>query len=118
MRMRHAGSPPRPRLSARLLGVMSLLSLLLCAAVVAVWVRSYWVGDVLTWARVDVDQESVVRYFATRLVIGRGGVGLVYHMQNYGENDSADIARIRKREGFEWLTEPRPHYVYHSIERG
>jgi hypothetical protein len=39
----------------RLLNLCTLLSLLLCAAVCGLWVRSHWVRDTLTWAR-----ESVV----------------------------------------------------------
>ena len=34
----------------RLLNLLTALSLLLCVAVVALWVRSYWVADTLSWS--------------------------------------------------------------------
>jgi hypothetical protein len=37
----------------RLLNLLTMLSLLLCLAVCAVWVRSYWVEDRLVWRRFD-----------------------------------------------------------------
>ena len=35
----------------RLLNLLTILSLLLCVAAVALWIRSYWAGDELQWTR-------------------------------------------------------------------
>ena len=43
----------------RLLNVLTLLSLLLCVAVVALWVRSYWVSDGYEFVRKGVRWEAV-----------------------------------------------------------
>jgi hypothetical protein len=46
---RHAGG--RDNVKRRLLNLMTLLSLLLCVAVTALWVRSYAVSDEVMWLR-------------------------------------------------------------------
>ena len=51
----------------RLLNLLSALSLLLCAAVVAMWVRSHWVGDRLS-RQADGRAHAVYS--------GRGGFGV------------------------------------------
>src|SRR5437773_2940692 len=33
----------------RLLNLLTVLSLLICVAVMALWVRSLWIGDMVTW---------------------------------------------------------------------
>jgi hypothetical protein len=41
-------------MARRLFTVLSVLSLLLCVAVVVLWVRSYWVYDVVRWNRLQL----------------------------------------------------------------
>ena len=38
-------------MTRRLLNFLTALSLLLCVAVVALWVRSYWVSDEVRWGQ-------------------------------------------------------------------
>ena len=37
----------------RLLNLLTALSLVLCVAVLALWVRSHWVRDTVEWANTD-----------------------------------------------------------------
>jgi hypothetical protein len=57
----------------RLLNLLTALSLLLCVAVVALWVRSYWVADVLQSGRVAFEGPWYTAS-ACWIVSGRGGV--------------------------------------------
>ena len=60
-------------MARRLFTLLSALSLLLCAAVGVLWVRSYWVGDMLRW---NDRGEEVGRFVDrnVRLYSGQGGV--------------------------------------------
>jgi hypothetical protein len=58
----------------RLLNLISVLSLLLCVAVVALWVRGYWESDLLGYVAVRADGGR----FAGWVCSGRGGVGFTF----------------------------------------
>ena len=59
----------------RLLNVLTALSLLLCAAAAAMWVRGYFVSDRFFWHAFEDDGDRT--YWRYHLVLsGRGGVGL------------------------------------------
>ena len=49
-----------PMLRRRLLGVLSLLSLIMCGATVVLWVRSYWVRTEIAWSRVPRASEKLI----------------------------------------------------------
>jgi hypothetical protein len=65
-----------PIVKRRLFTILSALSLLLCAAVCLLWMRSYWVGDFVGWhRRVVGDPTYVERMWAASTE--PGGFGLV-----------------------------------------
>ena len=69
----------------RLLNFLTALSLLLCAATAALWVRSYWVGDRLEWNR-ERRETHVHDWWQTSLASECGGLSL-YH--RHGTETSA-----------------------------
>src|SRR3954466_12133045 len=74
-----AGSPPlrhgHTRMTRRLFNLLTLVSLLLCVAVAALWVRSYGYGDVLTDRRAELLPEGSVGIRSTTVMALRGGIG-------------------------------------------
>jgi hypothetical protein len=64
----------------RLLNLLTAMSLLLCVAVVVVWVRSYWVGDALLWGEVSGSPVSVAGVSTSSgvVAVGRGSVDADY----------------------------------------
>jgi hypothetical protein len=81
----------------RLLGVLTLLSLLLCVALGAAWARSYWHGD-----RVDaVVMGSAYLRTSTwmfALFSGKGGVGVSEAHSAYAYDDEASWRRVVESE--------------------
>src|SRR5690242_6266147 len=68
--MRHGGAGPAAArrgqcMKRRIFNLLAALSLLLCAATVVVWVRSYWINDVVTRSRTDGFGSGVVSIVAT-----------------------------------------------------
>jgi hypothetical protein len=66
----------------RLFNLMTALSLLLCVAVVAVWVRSRFHYDILTWRRCDERGKVVNPVVATT----RGRVELIWRVVYHSSN--------------------------------
>jgi hypothetical protein len=64
------------RLARHLLTLCSAVSLLLCAAMCALWVRSYRVGDTV-YATVIQPEAAEERWSLTHVCTGRGGLGFV-----------------------------------------
>ena len=75
-----------PRRRRRLVNLAAALSLVLCVAMVGLWVRSYWRRDqasltVLRWVtvvRADGTSKRFATYHSVIAVSGRGGVMLQY----------------------------------------
>jgi hypothetical protein len=65
-----------------LLNLLTALSLLLCVAVVALGVRSYWVADELRWTRADNVGRVHYRWYAT-IVSSRGGLAICQDAEVY-----------------------------------
>jgi hypothetical protein len=89
----------------RLFALVSALSLLLCVAATAMWVRGYWAGDAwfYTWAKpaansnpeqVDLDGW----YFGS----ASGGCALVFDHTRYERTDYEAIAHDLPRPGFRY----------------
>jgi hypothetical protein len=57
-------------LARHLFTLCSAVSLLLCIATCALWVRSYWVGHSVMTRRTQIEH-------ATRVVVGSNGIGIV-----------------------------------------
>src|SRR6187402_803795 len=63
-----------PRMTSRLLNLLTVLSLLLCVAVCVLSARSYWVQYVLVWEVPDARDSARGRVF--RLTTCLGEIGL------------------------------------------
>src|SRR5688500_6142897 len=62
-----------------LLNLVTAVSLLLCVATVVLWVRSYWVGDRVSWARggrVDAVYSGAGGFGVSRITNGSGARGV------------------------------------------
>jgi hypothetical protein len=66
----------------RLLNLLTLLSMLLCAAVAALWVRSYRVTDQLLRSALEAD-GGLTYWTQDYLCVGRGGVGMGRVVQSF-----------------------------------
>jgi hypothetical protein len=66
------------RLLRILLNAAIVLSLMLCVAVVVLWVRGYWVTDAVEWGRHNYETDTTFRHSARWMgaFSGRGGVAL------------------------------------------
>jgi hypothetical protein len=87
-------------LKRRLLNLLTALSLLLCVAVVALWVRSYWVADYLCYTRLT-PRETVVRAEDVAVVVSEGGVAALVTLQGY-EVDSPEVPAALSVAGLSW----------------
>jgi hypothetical protein len=102
----------------RLVAFVSAASLLLFAAVCALWVRSYWVSDAVEWRRVTRDERTVYSWYLL-LSSGRGGVGF---SRDAEDNDAryATVRDVGSRWSFTgWRTAvpTYPQPVFHSGAR-
>ena len=59
-------------MARRLIHLLTLLSLVLCVAAAALWVRGYWASDVFGWVAVRPGGGRVAVWVCS----GRGGLGL------------------------------------------
>ena len=64
----------------RLLTILSALSLLLCAAVCVLWLRSYFVGDRFFWSFFG-EEGAYTLWTQDMVLIGEGGVGFKRSVQ-------------------------------------
>jgi hypothetical protein len=91
-------------LKRHLLNLLTALSLLLCVAVVALWVRSYWVTvwRECRWFSPQPDRRSTELYAA----VGRGSmlVGLNFLGNSWGPS------RCFPTSGVEWTRDSDEHH--------
>jgi hypothetical protein len=66
----------------RLPVALSVASLVLSVALLAMWVRSYWVGDTWLWQRVTRDERIIYSWYM-ELTSGAGGIGLSRDTEDY-----------------------------------
>ena len=105
----------------RLLNLMTALSLVLCLAMVALWVRSHWRADIGSWAaqtyetyqemsawRLErwmiISSRGEVEFIHTDHYVGRGRrteAGFIYRNRPADENARAYDPRLSRRLGFE-----------------
>jgi hypothetical protein len=76
-------SPPMTR---RLFTILSAVSLLLCAATCALWVRSYRVGDDVT-VRQSIDYGAALGQRTTNVRVGRGGLKVEWDLMRVATPD-------------------------------
>jgi hypothetical protein len=107
------------RLLRILLNAGAVLSLLLCAATLAVWVRSYWVGDLLyhsrsRFAAVKGGPGTQVRVHATEvlLISGRGGLAVEVRLTDTIASDPVPVPMPASSSIVEslWKAYPDPRY--------
>lgn len=71
-------------LRRRLLGVLSLLSLILCVATVVLWVRSYWVAyDFKSSTARTTSKKDGYRASGWGVSIGKGGIAFVVESDGF-----------------------------------
>jgi hypothetical protein len=96
------------RLGRILRGALTILSILLCLASVAMWVRGYWRWDVVGWTRpVRHDAETHDTQSGFFYVWSSGGGVVVY-----GGYCSPDAVRRLLVEGWYWNTSGRATVRY------
>src|SRR5688500_17921214 len=97
-------------MTRRLLNLVTLVSLVLCAAAVALWVRSYWVADSFAWRRAPPDGATRVSASAA-LHTGRGGIMWqeVRTTRPAGDARPDGPPHVQFTPG--WHTDPRPRAV-------
>ena len=76
-------------MTRRLLNFVASLSLVLSAAALLLWVRSYWWGDNFNVARWTTD-GSIIHQRAVHLVSGKGGVCLLTAFLQFAPSESYD----------------------------
>jgi hypothetical protein len=91
-----------------LLNLLKVLSLLLCVAVVALWVRSYWLEDNVAWVAVKRDDTRVAERF--RQVFSHKG-RITWRSKirylTFATPEGAALQRTTMRgDGPEWAAEP------------
>lgn len=95
----------------RLLNRATVLSLLLCAAIALLWLRSYWLTD--DWSRDAYGLDSGGVYHKA-LLVRSGGGGLALARKVYTNRDPAVVAvwRTARSAGFPltWRTDPSVQY--------
>lgn len=77
-------------LRARLFNLATVISLLLCAAIALLWLRSYWVSD--DWSRDAYGLDSG-RVFHKALLIRSGGGGLAVARKVYTNSAPSVVSR-------------------------
>ena len=93
-----------------ILNLLTTLSLLLFAAAVALWVRSYWVGDSFAWRRELPDGATRVGVSAA-LHTGRGGIMWQELRTTRPAGDAHGDVLVYLRFAPGWHTDPRPGAV-------
>src|SRR5687767_11644470 len=98
----------------KLVNLATIVSLLLCVATVALWVRSYWRSDLIKRSRWDYNGGSINKKLDERTIhVGRGVVCLghefnqgytSYHSGLFKEHGAHDI-------WIEWVTKPAAESV-------
>ena len=87
-----------------MLSILTLVSLLFCLAVLAVAVRSYWIGDRIDYRKLRPAGEEV-RVTEWQLAAGDGCVMLSYLRYGWASSDAGYSAWLpRPREDREWST--------------
>jgi hypothetical protein len=81
----------------RLFNLLAVASLVLCAATVVLWARSYWVVDILSRSAVKSDQVAVGTYLWSQ----QGSCGL---NRGTATDDQGAIARQLPGHGWQWGT--------------
>jgi hypothetical protein len=96
---------------ARLFNRATVISLLLCAGIALLWLRSYWLSDDLSRDAYGLDSGSV---FHTALLIRSGGGGLAVARKVYRNADPSFVGARRAAHfaGFPltWRTDPSVNY--------
>ena len=91
----------------RLLNLLTAVSLLLCVAVLALWVRSYNVGDRLTWTHL----ERRAGFLDSRFVTLYSGAGAFMVERRAGTETGALLSAHHFGEsGFRWEQRSHPYY--------
>ena len=99
-----------PPVRRRLLNLLTGLSLLLCAALCVLWVRSYFVGEQIGWQR---SVPAAGEFRATYVRSGAGGLSVTF--LSALPTDAAQIARMKsavEREPLQRTVDPRPRYPW------
>ena len=94
--------------------IISALSLLLCAAVCVVWVRSYWCADSIKWSRWNYNGASINAQLDERTIqVGRGIVCLGHHFSHGSTSyHSGLLGQHGPRDSWiEWETNPAANSV-------
>ena len=94
----------------RLLNLLTILSLLLCVAAVALWIRSYWAGDELQWNR---ERREDARYeWHERHVMSWAG-GLRFDVRGAILRGEFLLGGTPEyRPGLHWTVTPDPLYPH------
>ena len=96
-------------MTRRLLNFFTALSLLLCISVCVLWVRSYWVQDVLVFRKVYGQVHNPQRRFCD-LFSSAGGVRATFGHRFDFYGIGTDAAARRMGHGKGWL-------VFHEVDR-
>lgn len=93
-----------------MLWILTALSVLVCAASIGMWVRSYWAGESVIW---KCWEPATLQERERGIRSGRGG--LMFWRHWYSWKQLSETAPIRLRPGFEtvkWERDPAPsHWV-------
>jgi hypothetical protein len=108
-------------MARRLFTSCPALSLPLCAAVCAAWVRSYRANDLFWWHRVWDDGDR--SYHRQTLVsLGQGGVGMSWSVRSGGQKpvagDGGTFREMAERVDIRFHRVERPHYPRFWTRRG
>ena len=105
--MRYHGGRPAPAMTRRLLNLLTVVSLLLCAAVVVAGARSYVRVDQFTWLGGEADGARVNRWCWDWVIDwGRVGVGRDSYTTTY--DTAEDALRVERAMTREFLHRTRP----------
>jgi len=97
------------RLGRYIVNALTALSLLLCAATVALWVRSFWVGDGVSWGNVTDGAPPAGRpRHAGRTYVSAARGGLNVFVVRYDAPQLVRATHLPDRPWREWRRTPDP----------
>jgi hypothetical protein len=107
------------RLPQMILNALAMLSLLLCVATIALWLRSYWIGDQWyrsQWTIEPTPGSAGIRLkheLAAWLISGSGGLAVEVRLQDFHRpvaNPAATQPRPPNVDEWSWATVRPPEY--------